>query len=55
MRLSAVVSGGALLQAQNAAAAAAFEEGVMEACGNCGRTFLADRLKIHQRRQATSH
>ncbi|KAG5185384.1 hypothetical protein JKP88DRAFT_348335 [Tribonema minus] len=35
----------ALLQLQNEAAAATFNDAVMEACEHCGRTFIADRLK----------
>lgn len=40
----------ALLELQNAAAMAAFTTAVMDACPHCGRTFIADRLKIHLRR-----
>eukprot|EP00953_Heterococcus_sp_UTEX-ZZ885_P011502 6659-Heterococcus_DN1.PRE.3 len=39
----------ALLELQNAAAMAAFTTAVMDACPHCGRTFIADRLKIHLR------
>jgi zinc-finger of a C2HC-type len=42
----------ALLELQNAAAMAAFTTAVMDACPHCGRTFIADRLKIHLRRYA---
>ena len=38
-----------LLELQNAAAMATFSTAVMEACPHCGRTFVADRLKIHLR------
>ncbi|EQC40145.1 hypothetical protein SDRG_02795 [Saprolegnia diclina VS20] len=37
------------LEAQNRAAARAFEEKVMEKCAYCGRTFNPERLAIHNR------
>lgn len=45
----------ALLEAQNTAAAQTFNDSVMEACPNCGRTFIADRLKIHLRSCTKEH
>ena len=39
----------AQIQAMNAASNHAFETQAMSKCENCGRTFLQDRLPIHQR------
>lgn len=41
--------GGGSLAAQNEAAQQVFNNEALEACGNCGRTFLKERLKIHQK------
>jgi predicted RNA-binding Zn-ribbon protein involved in translation (DUF1610 family) len=54
MRAGDAMNADALLELQNAAAMAAFTTAVMDACPHCGRTFIADRLKIHLRRYAAS-
>ncbi len=41
--------GGSSLDAQNEAAQQVFNEEALEACEHCGRTFMKDRLVIHQK------
>lgn len=41
--------GGGSLAAQNEAAQLVFNNEALEACENCGRTFLKERLNIHQK------
>ena len=43
------LGGGGSLAAQNEAAQQVFNNEALEACENCGRTFLKDRLKVHQK------
>eukprot|EP00904_Undaria_pinnatifida_P010677 jgi/Undpi1/673/HiC_scaffold_10.g04137.m1 len=38
-----------LLEAQNEAATQVFNNEALQACEHCGRTFMEDRLKIHQK------
>ena len=39
----------AYLEAHNEAASRAYNDTALDACENCGRTFLPDRLAVHQR------
>ena len=39
----------AALDQYNDATAKNYNDNVLEKCGNCGRTFLPDRLIVHQR------
>lgn len=43
------------LDRRNAAAMTAFEEQAMMQCEHCGRTFLAERLPVHQRSCTAEH
>lgn len=43
------------LDRRNEAALAAFEEQAMMQCEHCGRTFLAERLPVHQRSCTAEH
>lgn len=43
------LGGGGSLAAQNEAAQQVFNNEALEACENCGRTFVKDRLKVHQK------
>lgn len=42
-------SGRTGIDAQNVAALRVFNDETLEACEHCGRTFLADRLSVHQK------
>ena len=43
------------IEEHNKIVAEAFEKTVMRQCQNCGRTFLEDRLAIHQRSCTADH
>ena len=49
INMKGITSQRGLMDAMNTAAAEAFETGVMSSCRYCGRTFLPEKLLIHNR------
>ena len=46
---AAAINSNAIMQKYNEDALTNWNDNVLEACPNCGRTFLPDRLIIHMR------